>query len=419
MNSLLALIRRLRVSYPAAAALSFASCGGDGRLFGPGDNDDDPAVSLTAPRVFANLSFDSPTAMLQVPGHADRWFVVEQDGVVRVFDNEDAVASSSVFIDIGARVTSPVDGNGPETGLLGLAFHPGFPDNDSRAYLSYTASVNGQLVSRISEFTTEDSGATLAPASEIVLLTVNQPEINHNGGNIVFGPDGFLYIGFGDGGGSGDVHGSIGNGQNTTTLLGKILRIDVDQSVLGFNYAIPAANPYEGNALCGNDGSGLNNCPEIYAYGFRNPWRFSFDSIGGDLWVGDVGQDLWEEVDKVTVGGNYGWRCREGAHNFNTSCGSASGLIDPVAEYDHGVGFSITGGFVYRGSAIADLSGRYVFGDLGGRVFSIARDTDPTRDMKTSDGFDTGLQISSFAQDSNGELYIVDYGGTIHRLEKN
>ena len=244
-----------------------------------------------------------------------------------------------------------------------------------------------------------------------------QPESNHNGGHLVFGPDGFLYIGLGDGGGGGDAHGSIGNGQSLQTLLGKILRIDVDDTSLGFNYAIPTDNPFEGNAFCGNGGSGSQSCPEIYAYGFRNPWRFSFDRSDGGLWVGDVGQSSWEEVDKVTSGGNYGWRCQEGAHAFNASCGPAQNLLAPVAEYGRAAGFSITGGFVYRGAAIAGLAGRYVFGDFGGRIWHIAGDTAPTLEVTAADGVDTGLQITSFAQDSNGELYVVHYGGTLHRLQ--
>ena len=189
-------------------------------------------------------------------------------------------------------------------------------------------------------------------------------------------------------------HGTIGNGQRLSTLLGKMLRIDVNGTTGATRYAIPAGNPYAGNAVCNNDtGAFTQNCPEIYAYGFRNPWRWSFDTGSGELWVGDVGQNAWEEVDRVVAGGNYGWRCREGAHAFNGTCGTnAASAIDPIAEYSHAQGISITGGFVYRGSAIPALVGRYVFGDFGsGRIWHVARDTTPTLQVTT--GFDSGLGI--------------------------
>lgn len=365
------------------------------------------ALSLGTQRVFPNLSFASPVALLQAPGSSGRWFVVEQAGRVRVFPDNAAVTTSSSFVDITARVRS-----GGEMGLLGMAFHPQFPANP-RVYLSYTTGAS-QLQSRVSEFRSNDGGTTLDPNSELLLLTVDQPASNHNGGNISFGPDGFLYIGLGDGGNGGDPFGTIGNGQNLQTLLGKMLRIDVNGTTGAVPYRIPAGNPFAANGLC-NSGAGAQACPEIYAYGFRNPWRWSFDSGSGELWVGDVGQNLWEEVDRVTVGGNYGWRCREGAHAFNSTCGPANNLIDPVAEYGHSVGVSITGGYVYRGTAIPSLAGRYVFGDFSsGRIWHIARDSTPTLTMTS--GFDSGLQIASFAQGIDGELYIVNYAGTLHRL---
>jgi uncharacterized repeat protein (TIGR03806 family) len=358
--------------------------------------------------VFTNLSFNSPVALKQAPGDASRWFVVEQGGVVRTFANQSSVASSSVFIDLTSRLES-----GGEEGLLGLAFHPNFPTNP-RVYLSYTARAGG-IVSRISEFQTQDGGATLNLSTERVLLTVNQPESNHNGGNISFGPDGFLYIGFGDGGGGGDQHGSIGNGQNLLTLLGKMLRIDVSPAA---GYAIPPSNPYANNAQCGTNGSGTANCPEIYANGFRNPWRWSFDRQTKELWLADVGQDKWEEVDRVTLGGNFGWRCREGAHAFNGTCGPAQSLIDPIAEYSHSLGNSITGGYVYRGSAIPALQGRYVFADFGsGRIWNIARDTTPTAQMTAAQSYQSGLTISSFGEGNDGELYVVDYNGGLYKIQ--
>jgi uncharacterized repeat protein (TIGR03806 family) len=345
--------------------------------------------------------------MLQAPSDNSRWYVVEQGGVVRQF-NAASPTAASTFVDITSRVRS-----GGETGLLGMAFHPNYP-TDTRVFLSYTNGTN-PLVSRISSFRTTDGGATLDPNSEAILLTVNQPEANHNGGHIAFGADGLLYIGLGDGGGAGDQHGNPGNGQTLTTMLGKMLRIDVDSAQ---PYAIPAANPFGQNAKCPAAGRGSGECPEIYAWGFRNPWRWSFDRTSGELWVADVGQNQWEEVDRVSVGGNYGWRCREGAHDFNSSslgCGNG-GLIDPVAEYDHSQGNSITGGYVYRGAQATALAGRYLFADFGsGRIWawipenaSAARA--PTRLL------DSGLNISSFGQGNDGELYVVNYAGTLHRI---
>ena len=370
------------------------------------------AISVTTPNAFPNLSsFSSPVGMYQAPGDSSRWFVVEQAGRVRVFPNQSTVTGAQIsdFIDIQVRVACC-----GELGLLGMAFHPNFASN-RYVFLSYTAGGSGARVSRISRFTASMDLATLDPNSEVILLTINQPEDNHNGGAIAFGQDGFLYIAIGDGGGGGDNHGAIGNGQLLTTLLGKILRIDVNN---GSPYGIPSGatgNPYAGNALCGVTGAGPQNCPEIFAYGFRNPWRITFDRQNGELWAGDVGQGSWEEVDVVTRGGNYGWRCREGAHSFSNNCGGATNWIDPVAEYDHSVGFSITGGYVYRGSAFAPLVGRYIFGDFGtGRIWAwIPGGSTPRQPTQLAD---TNLSISSFGEGNDGELYAVSYSGTLHRL---
>jgi uncharacterized repeat protein (TIGR03806 family) len=364
-------------------------------------------VTLGLQRAFPNLTFTNPILMLQAPGSATRWFVVEQAGRVRVFNNDAAVAASTLFVDIAARVRS-----GGEMGLLGLAFHPQFP-TDPRVYLSYTTG-SPQLVSRIAEFRSNDGGNTLDPASERIVLTINQPDTNHNGGHIAFGPDGMLYIGLGDGGSGGDPYGTIGNGQNLQTLLGKMLRIDISGDTGAVRYRIPAGNPYAGNALC-STGSGAQNCPEIYAVGLRNPWRWSFDTGSNELWLGDVGQGAWEEINRIVVGGNYGWRCREGAHPFNSNCGPAQNLIDPVAEYGRALGASVTGGYVYRGNSIPALAGRYVFADfVSGRIWHIARDTPPT--LQVSSGFDSGLSVASFGQGIDGEMFVVHYGGTLHRL---
>jgi glucose/arabinose dehydrogenase len=397
-------IRAAAASY--LAALLAAACGGGGGDSPPPASH--PAPVLGVQRVFPALSFTQPVAMLQAPGDTSRWFVVEQPGVVRVFANTAQVAASTVFADITDRVT-----NGGEMGLLGMAFHPDFPTNP-RVYLSYTNETGADRFSRISEFRLDANG-NLDPDTEDILLRVRQPETNHKGGQIAFGPDRLLYIGLGDGGGGNDQHGAIGNGQLLTTLLGKMLRI----SVLNGDYTIPAGNPFPGtNPACGRppaEGSGAADCPEIFAWGFRNPWRWSFDRNGGALWAGDVGQGAREEIDRVTVGGNFGWRCREGTLATGLPCGTAQGLLPPIAEYGRNEGTAVTGGYVYRGTAIPGLVGRYVFGDFTtGTLWHISAGAQPT--MLMGVGIPTGLNIASFGEDLAGELYIVHYGGQLYRV---
>lgn len=397
-------MRSPAASYRAAfvcAAFALSGCGGGGEPLPPPEP---PALGVE--RVFPALAFSQPLAMLQAPGDTARWFVVEQAGRVRVFANSPQAGAFTTFADITDRVT-----NGGEMGLLGMAFAPQFP-TDPRVFLSYTNESTGNpRVSRISEFQI-GAGGNLDPSSEVVLLTIEQPETNHNGGNIAFGPDGFLYVGIGDGGGGNDQHGAIGNGQLMTTLLGKMLRIDV--SVPG-TYAVPGDNPFAGAPRCNVNGTGAQACPEIYAAGLRNPWRWSFDRGTGTLWVGDVGQGQREEIDRVANGGNYGWRCFEGTLATGLACGPALNLLPPIAEYGRGVGASVTGGFVYRGTAIAGLFGRYVFGDfVSGRLMHIASSAQPT--VTLASGFETGLNIASFGQDASGELYVVDYSGALYRV---
>lgn len=364
------------------------------------------AITLTTSRVFDTVPMQAPMAMMQAPGDASRWFVVEQVGVIRVFPNTANVTNSDVstFIDIRARVLS-----GGEQGLLGMAFHPDFGVANFEVFVSYTRTNGGQRESVISRFRSTDNGLTLDDGMEDLILTIPQDFANHNGGQITFGPDGFLYAGWGDGGGSGDP---LDRAQDNIYLTGTVTRIDVDG---GVPYAIPAGNPFAANAanLC-TQGVGGADCPEIYAFGFRNPWRFSFDRQTDELWVGDVGQNLWEEVDRVAAGGNYGWRCREGAHDFDTT-GCGVGLIDPITEYDHNQGQSITGGYVYRGAAIPELRGFYVYGDfVSGRIWAMPADSQ--QGVSGQQLLDTALSIASFAEDNNGELYVVDYRGGIHQL---
>jgi len=374
------------------------------------------SASFTSQRVFSSLSFSSPVALLQAPGDNSRWFVVQQGGIVKVFNNVASPAAPTNFADISGRIT--FSGGGDERGLLSMAFHPNFP-TDPRVYLYYTGTDSGLgAVDVLSEFQTTNGGTTLDTSSENILFKVDDPESNHNGGAIGFGPDGYLYSSIGDGGGGNDQHGSIGNGQRLTILLGKMLRIDVG-STPGAAYTIPSDNPFAGGARCNASGTSSSaNCPEIFAYGFRNPWRWNFDRTTGDLWVGDVGESAWEEIDKVVLGGNYGWRCLEGAHNSGAgSCGPNPNPIAPVAEADHSLAAAITGGFVYRGSAIPGLVGRYVFGDYSsGYIWNIARDTPPTLRMTSGMEFQTPLNIASFGEDQAHELYFVGLSGEIHKI---
>jgi glucose/arabinose dehydrogenase len=404
-------VMNARSLVPVAVASVLLGCGGGGS----GDIGVDPPCStvLATPRAFEGLTFDSPVAMMQAPDEPSRWFVVEQGGEIHVFENDPAVETSQEFIDLSSRVTF-----GGEAGLLGMAFHPDFATN-GLVYLSFTETVNGQLRSVTAEFASTDGGQTLDPASERILLTVDKPAANHNGGNIAFGPDEFLYIGLGDGG-SGD------SAQDSRSLLGKMLRIDVDSQVTGAPYGIPEDNPFADNPPCDADGTGAQGCPEIYARGFRNPWRWSFDRQTGELWLGDVGESSFEEIDLVELGGNYGWNVREGAHCFSPSTGcSTAGLTDPVAEYGRDVGVSVTGGFVYRGGQDTENAGRYVFGDFGGMIASLAPDdTDGFTVQQlveqgcTPEGASGALQISAFAEDMDGELYLLDFNrGEILQLD--
>ena len=339
---------------------------------------------------------DSPVGFVQPPDDSGRLFIVEQAGMIRIVQG--GVLVSTPFLDIRARVTS-----GGETVLLGLAFHPNFAQN-RRFFLDYTRTENGQLQSVVAEYQVSPADPNTADSAEAILLVVDQPFANHNGGQLAFGPDGDLYIALGDGGSGGDP---LGNGQNLGTLLGKLLRIDVDSAT---PYAVPADNPFV--AQPGARG-------EIWAYGLRNPWRFSFDRSTGRLFCGDVGQGNYEEADLITRGGNYGWNIMEGMHCYPPSTASCdmSGLTFPIAEYSHAEGNSITGGYVYRGAAIPGLRGTYVFGDFGsGRIWGLTEK--PPGTWTRTELLDTDLSISSFGQDASGEIYVVGYGGGVYRIRQ-
>ncbi len=341
----------------------------------------------------------APVGMEAPNDSTGRLFVVEQGGTIRIIESGSLLPAA--FLDITANVES-----GGEKGLLGLAFHPDFSTN-GRFFVNYTHRNGTQLETHISEFTVSLSDPNLAdPTSEIVLLVVDQPFDNHNGGQLAFGPDGFLYIGLGDGGSAGDPQ---GNGQHLSTLLGKILRIDVSTPGV---YAIPGDNPFA------TAGGGVR--PEIWAYGLRNPWRFSFDPPAGRLFAGDVGQDSFEEVDLIISGGNFGWNIMEGNHCYppGTASCDMTGLIPPITEYGHDVagGTSIIGGFFYRGSNVPALAGMYLFGDLSsGNVWGLR---EVSGNWQRTLMLVHNLTVSAFGRDNAGELYLVDYvNGAILRIQ--
>lgn len=384
--------RRARAAaWRAALLLLLGSCATSGAS-AQTSGAQNSAVARLEP-AFSNLRFSKPVALMQAPGDSTRWYVVEQAGRVVVFDDDPAASKARVFVDIRKRVSS----RSSEAGLLGMAFHPAYQAN-GQVILSYTAG-GRNLMSVISRFFADDARRTLDPKSERVILTVDQPFRNHNGGQVTFGPDGFLYIGFGDGGAGGDPR---GNGQNTRTLLGAMLRIDVDG---GDPYAIPPDNPFAA-------GGGR---PEIYAWGLRNPWRWSFDAATGDLWAGDVGQNQIEEIDIIVKGGNYGWNMREGSQPFRGGARPSTELIAPVAEYSHDFGCSVTGGYVYHGSEIPALAGTYVFGDYcSGRFWGLAPDGSGGRTMAPL--FEERINLSSFGEAHDGRLFVVDLNGALFQI---
>jgi glucose/arabinose dehydrogenase len=325
-----------------------------------------------------------------------RLFIVEQTGRIKIYVNGQVLATP--FLSIPTQVS-----NGAEQGLLGLAFHPGFKTN-RKLFINFT-DVNGDTVIR--QYRTSSTNPNVvATSSAVTILKVAQPYDNHNGGMIAFGPDGYLYIGLGDGGSGGDP----GNrAQNKDSLLGKILRIDVNGTTSTTKYRNPPSNPFVGVA-------GRN---EIWMYGLRNPWRFSFDRANGNLWIGDVGQGAWEEVDRAVRtssgagrGVNWGWRVMEGFHCYNPSSGcSTSGKTKPVLEYDHNGGrCSVTGGYVYRGTLVPALAGGYVFADYCSGEIWVVSGTAASPATRTL-LLDTDFNISSFGEDAAGDLYLLDRGG--------
>ncbi len=360
---------------------------------------DSAAQPVTLVNAFPGLSFSQPVLLTFAPDGTNRNFVVQQGGQILVFQNDSAAASSGVFLNIAGKLSSA----GGEQGLLGLAFHPLFAVNRT-FYINYTAPAPPPSACRtvIARYTVPSGSPDAAdPLSEVRILEIDQPYANHNGGMIAFGNDGNLYIGMGDGG-DGNDPGNLA--QNRSSLLGKFLRINVDDTTGGRRYGIPPDNPYAGNT------EGFRQ--EIYAYGFRNPWRFSIDGPTGELWAGDVGQGAREEVDLVRKGGNYGWKIMEGGicRPPTTGC-DTTGLVLPVKDYGRTFGYSVTGGYVYRGSARPGLRGAYIYGDYGsGRIWMLRRENGAL--AADSLLIDTPYALSGFGTDRNGELYILAYAGS-------
>ncbi|MHB1347948.1 MAG: PQQ-dependent sugar dehydrogenase [Candidatus Humimicrobiaceae bacterium] len=346
---------------------------------------------------FPGLAFNSPLDLQNAGDGTGRIFVAEQSGRIFVITGK-ADKKAEEFLDINERI----DDSGNEEGLLGLAFHPDFKNN-GWFFVNYTGA-NSTNISRFNVY--RDNPDLADPDSEEIILTFSQPFSNHNGGKLAFNPDdGFLYISAGDGGGAGDPQ---GNGQNLKTLLGKILRIDIDNKDTGLNYSIPPDNPFKGNT------EGYRE--EIYAYGLRNPWRFSFDSATGLLWAADVGQNKIEEIDIIQKGKNYGWSIMEGSFCYDPPSGcNAEGLELPVYEYQHPLGKSITGGYVYHGELLPVLNGAYVYADfVSGYIWALAYSDN--QNVQNFTLAKTDLNISSFGVDEKQELYFTSFDGKIYQL---
>ncbi|MEN9556998.1 MAG: Quinoprotein glucose dehydrogenase precursor [Planctomycetota bacterium] len=375
-------------------------------------------LPVRAERAFPNLDFNRPIVVTHAGDGTNRVFVAEQEGIIRVFANDQDTEESSVFLDIDDRCVYADNQN--EEGLLGFAFHPQFRSNGE--FFLYYTSAEGEHISRVSRFRVMADNPNVAdPASEEVILRIPQPFWNHNGGTIEFGPDGYLYIALGDGGSGNDPQ---GHGQNLTTLLGSILRIDVDRKEADRNYAIPKDNPFVGKQVkIGPQGKTAPAREEIYAYGVRNIWRMSFDHKTGTLWAADVGQNLWEEINIIQSGGNYGWNVREGRHWFRPdgNDGKRSDLIDPIFEYNHEVGKSITGGTVYRGTRVPELVGKYVYADyVSGRLWALDYDTVSGKvlgnyTLSPEEGGEN-LPVMSFGADETGDVYFTTPFGSLYRF---
>ena len=354
---------------------------------------------------FPNLTFTQPVFLTHSNDRTNRVFVVQKNGLIRVFPNDSTATSAPTFLNLSSRIIT--GSGGDERGLLGLAFHPNYAGN-GYFYVDYTAPPSTSMRSVIARYRVDSTNPNLGDFnSELRLMTIFQPYSNHNGGILFFGQDGYLYDGKGDGGNAGDPS---NRAQNLDSLLGKILRINVDTTIGAQNYGIPATNPFA-------SGGGR---PEIFTWGMRNPWRMSQDPVTGLIWCGDVGQGLWEEIDILEVGKNYGWRCYEGNATYNTSgCGPSSLYTFPIKVYGHSGGrCSITGGYVYRGSRRPDLVGRYIYADYcTGEIWKLKYEGG----VVTEDSLlvVAPTSILSFGTDQDNELYMLGNNGIIYRFNRS
>ena len=378
-----------------AAILGTGCSGGDGSAA-----EVVPFEDLRVEQVFTAASVELPTFLTHAGDGSGRVFVVSQLGKIVVFAADGTEARNpKIFLDLSDRVEVR-----SEQGMLGLAFDPNFSRN-GHFYVHYSVVVPRRGV--ISRFSVDPDDPNRGDeSSELVVMEVPQPYVNHNGGMLAFGPDGLLYIGLGDGGSGGDP---LGNAQNPKTLLGSVLRVDVRGATAQAPYAIPPDNPFA---------SGQEGRPEIWAYGLRNPWRFSFDRETGDLWLADVGQNAWEEIDLIERGGNYGWNVMEAGRCYplnDLSCDS-SGLTAPIAGYTHADGCSVSGGYVYRGSRLPELAGTYLYGDFcSGKLWGFRFEDSEVTDHALL--AETSLALVSFGEDEDGEVYLLDHrGGGLYRI---
>jgi quinoprotein glucose dehydrogenase len=388
----------LAISPPAARAQSF------------GGIETKPLSGVVIERAFPSLRITRPVVVTNAKDGSGRLFVCTQQGIISVFPNRQDVIEEQVetFLNIDEKVVYKDQEN--EEGLLGMAFHPKYAENGE--FFLYYTTADAPHTSVISRFrVSKDDPNRADPNSEEEILRIPQPYWNHNGGTIIFGPDGYLYVGLGDGGSANDPH---GNGQNLKTLLGSILRIDVDRKDPGLSYAIPKDNPFAGR----QDARG-----EIWAYGLRNVWRMEFDPQTKVLWAADVGQNLWEEIDLIVRGGNYGWNLREGAHPFAPNGQPREDLIEPIWEYHHNIGKSITGGNVYRGRKVPQLVGKYIYADyVSGLVWALDYDYDAKKvkanyQIQPAESLPLkNMPVITFGEDEEGETYFTDTFGMFYRF---